>query len=98
MERKQCSHTVTLLCIVSLTAGDRDLTEEEEKRMYWSPLPWVYVDEYPHFVPSPPDTPIEWENIWDWESIKHRYRYPMKYGPRPEGYISSSGSPPPYEP
>ena len=77
---------------------DRDMSETEEKRTYWFVEPWAHVDEYPHFVPPHPDTPIKWVDSWDWDNYKHKYEKPDIYGPRPKGGISPDDYPPQYRP
>ena len=75
------------------------MSETEEKRTYWFAEPWAHMDEYPHFVPPHPDTPIEWVDSWDWDNYKHKYERPDIYGPRPKGGIwPPDDYPPQYRP
>ena len=57
---------------------------------------WTYIDEHQSFVPPPPKTQLNFENLWDWDNVKARYCAPWRYPPTVEN--ESGADEPPHTP
>ena len=91
------SQSLTSSIVVYPTVSSDTLERPEnilDMFKWWDKPP--YLDEYPVFQKPPPETPIIFENLQDWDRFKARYQNRYKYGIEMKDLENEL--PPPYKP